>query len=205
MNYMDTIIVGVGIPKRMGDSSNQHFRVDIVMIAKTEGFAPLLFRLNQSAIKDDILVTTREQVHIPQGGVVLMGQVVSHQKEKKMILMCDQNDVSRTFTVEYKHLIIASHSRGYLLKDGENDEFSIGLDNLVKALKIEKNMQDRFTSRPYAPEERELLFKLLQKSKTIKTDQNQIEKLALDCIKTKWKDGNPNLLNIEKRLFEVQL
>lgn len=199
MVYNQTLIVGVGLNPHQNDESNHHIVADIVMIARSQGVRPVLYNLNRVSIEEGKLTTPHGKMPLPHGGMLLAGEVVSHNKEEKIIHLHDPHSPYKRTSVSYKHLIIASHMHG--AHEG-GDELAVGLQALAEALKIRKRISESLNYGS-TMKDRLLLEELLQRSQ--KLESNSIEKFASDILNKKNKDGNPSLLTQEKVLFEVQL
>lgn len=149
MEYIKTIIVGVGYKDLQRTSSSQHFFAEVVLIDKTqEALSPALYQLKKEAIcgKDDLTSLPRDFASMQRDAFLMVGEVVHIDKKKKFI------NLSNGDTVSYNHLIVASGKNGTPFSSFEqNKEFSDALQALIDALKIKKNIANAFNNEQVHP------------------------------------------------------
>lgn len=137
MIYKKVVIIGGGFA---GVNVAKHLRnknMDVLLIDKKNHhlFQPLLYQVASAALSPaDIAFPLREIYKNSENISVMMGDVVSINKEEKTItLTCNQ-------TVQYEYLVIATGARHSYFGHNEWEVFAPGLKTLKDALNIRETV-----------------------------------------------------------------
>ena len=123
---------GISAAKTLGNS-----QTDVWLIDKTNHhlFQPLLYQVASAALSPaDIAVPIREIVSPYENITVLMGEVISIDKENKVISLRNGEKVS------YEYLIVALGARHSYFGHDDWEKNATGLKTLTDALKIREKI-----------------------------------------------------------------
>lgn len=200
MELGKALIIGVGANDFQDPPSSKHIFAEVILINnEADGLHPLLYQLKSKTVDAETLFNSPAQhLYLPHDAFVMIGSVTLIDKKKKQIVIKDKSDLRHEKTVSYKHLIIASKMRS----GEEQDEFAIAIHALVEAQKIRKNTSETLQSDISNPSSAKLLAKLLNRAKK----QGNLSSEGLFHLQQSQDDqGNPAIINPDKRLYEVQL
>jgi NADH:ubiquinone reductase (H+-translocating) len=123
---------GINAAKALGSS-----KLDVWVIDKTNHhlFQPLLYQVATAALSPaDIAVPIREILSPYENITVLMGEVSSIDKQKKMVILKNGDEIS------YEYLIVALGARHSYFGKDDWEQYAPGLKTLVDALKIRERI-----------------------------------------------------------------
>ncbi len=131
------VILGGGFGGLNAAKALGHSKFDVWVIDKTNHhlFQPLLYQVASAALaSSDIAIPIREILHPYENITVLMGEVVSIDKEKKTLLLRNGDQVS------YEYLIVALGAKHSYFGHDDWGKYAPGLKTLSDALKIRERI-----------------------------------------------------------------
>lgn len=137
MGYARVVIIGSGFAGLNAAKSLKKAKLDIILVDKSNHhlFQPLLYQVATAALSPgEIAYPIREIFRKQQNTMVVMGEVISIDKEKRRIEL-DNGD-----SIGYDYLIIASGARHSYFNKSEWEEFAPGLKTISDALKIREKI-----------------------------------------------------------------
>ena len=127
MEFEKAVIIGVSPQNYQNTISSKHMVAEVVLIDKSQSaLRPLLYQLKKNSLSEtsvDKAIQDGGLVSVDRDAFMMVGEVLSIDKKKKMIHLSNQN------TVSYKHLIVAN-----------DEEFSHAIHALIDALKVQKKI-----------------------------------------------------------------
>jgi NADH dehydrogenase len=196
MDFQKSLIIGVEFKELRASPSSQHIFAEVVLIDKTQkSLQPILYRLKKEpgSSHNDLMDVKRHLTSIQRDAFMLVGDVLSIDKKKKMIYLANNN------TVSYNYLIVASGPKHSFEGSNHEEEFAVGLQTLADALKIQKELP-LFVLGPKPKEGTLAIKERLSKKNTV----GQVVIPQLPNIGT-LEPLSYYLPHIEKRYYEVQL
>jgi NADH:ubiquinone reductase (H+-translocating) len=154
------IIIGGGFGGINAAKALRRTDVDLVVIDRSNHhlFQPLLYQVATAALSPgNIAMPIREILRDQQNTSVIMGEVITIDKERKEILMA-HGEIAK-----YDYLIIAPGARHSYFGHPEWEPLAPGLKNLNDAIKIRENILLAFerAERSTSPEEVERLLRFV--------------------------------------------
>lgn len=135
MEIKTTTIIGVSLRDLNGGQPGSQFLfAEVVLIDKTsDGITPQAYQLKKEAVagNSDLSTLSRDVIAIHPNAFMIMGDVLSIDKKKKMIYLSNGNAVS------YNHLIVASGKQNSNPSE-QCKEFADGLQALIDGLRLKK-------------------------------------------------------------------
>lgn len=198
MEIPKVVIIGVDFKDLKKGATSQHLFAEVVLIDKTQqSLQPLLYQYtHDDQIQDPYLLLSKTDFSaLDTKSFMMLGEVVSIDKRNKCIILSNDN------TVSYNYLIIASGAKHGNLGSELTEEFAPGLQALIEALKIKKEIPF-VIGQPPAQSKKRAQLSIAQPPNT--NPSRDIGKLANHYILS----GTLNPLSIylsgiERRLYEV--
>lgn len=189
---LKSLVMGVGLRDRILGSSPEHLHAEVLFLDQTNGpLYPLLFQLRKEVLENnqDLASEYVSLLPLPQGAIMMLGEVRSIDKKWKKVFLSDNS------TVTYNHLVITTGVK-------ERDQaFSNALQALIEALRVKKKIPTAFVS-PYS------YFKAkggMIYQPTIEavhaSPLRNLEKIINEYLPKETERGQASLSETEKRLF----
>lgn len=202
MEYFKTVVMGVSLPDRHEGYSSRSIQANVVLIDQADsGLDPLLYQLDKEKIDADLSLVHNGFVQLPKGAFLLIGHVHTIDRKNKLIHLAADIPTSREEiiqnSVSYNHLIIANGLEHSTSDQKRREEFSIGFQTLIDALKVQKKVPDLLLN-PWVSMMKPQNFA----AKAAETNQNpKTRDVAIDHMPKL----NTFAPEIPKRNFELQL
>lgn len=201
-----TSISAVHLRQMQNISMPQHFIVEVLFVdQKHDSLSSLLYQLRNEVVLKELGVDSRGLVYLPADAFVLMGEIKSVDKQKKIVYLANQNSVA------YRHLIIACGDKTHRPTALRDEDFCFGVQALVDAIKIQKNAPSTistplgsFSYEPLKKITNCTLIKVTVASLRASLPKN-IEKVAHHTISQEDEARYSALGVSDKLLFEVQI
>lgn len=135
---MKNIVMGVGLDGRFQGSSREDVHAEVVFIDQTRGpMYSVLYQLRREFVSEkDFESNEPTVIQLPQGAVMMMGEVSMIDRKNKIIYLSNNN------TVRYNHLVIATGIRE------KDEQFTAALHSLLEAIRIRRKLPLTISS-PY--------------------------------------------------------
>lgn len=179
------------------DQKTQRAFAEVILLERSHpNSAQMCFILKNDKVFSDADIEKFKQGHynFENDDFLLIGEVISINKQQKYILLKNQNSIS------YNHLIIASGS-----SYSKTYEFIAGVNTLVDAIRVRKKIPSAFADTAKQGSGK----RKMKSSKTHVDDLNFPKKIENVKSKkmTKAREGTSSntLNNPNKRLYEVQI
>lgn len=137
MNKPKVIIIGAGFGGLAAAKTLKNADVDILLIDKTNHhlFQPLLYQVATAALSPgDIAAPVRGILHTQKNVSIIMGEVVSIDKEKRKVKMHNGEEF------DFDFLIVATGARHSYFGKDEWEKYAPGLKTISDALKIRERI-----------------------------------------------------------------
>jgi len=200
-----TSVSAVHLKQMQNMNMPQHFIVEVLFIDQKQDSSSLLYQLRNEVILKDLGTDSRGLIYLPTDAFVLIGEIKSVDKQKKIIYLTNQNSVT------YRHLIIACSDKTNHKGTLRDEDFCFGVQALIDAIKIQKNAPStistpfgNFSYEPIKKITNCTLIKVTVASLRTSLPKN-IERVAHHTIPQEEENRHPSIGVSDKLLFEVQI
>lgn len=144
MDYIKTVFIGVNFISQDNLMPSQHRLAEVVLIDNTNSsLKPTLYQLKKEAVEsNDLIGMPKELISIHKEAFILIGEVESIDKKKKLICLTNQH------TVSYNYLILATGTEQVCISTHKEGLLN-GFYAFIDAMRIRK-ISSNFAT-PYSP------------------------------------------------------
>jgi NADH dehydrogenase FAD-containing subunit len=191
MGFKNHLIMGVWLDKKLQTDDRGHYIVDVVFVDQSQGpLYPILYKLHSETVEKDGLKGDKPSLYrLPQGSIIMLGEVDVMDQQKKCIFLKNGK------TVTYKHLVITTGMKH------PHEEFSVALQSLIDALSIQKKIPGAFKQKKPTKSGQTPLYQPVIEIADANELREALDKIQASFLPTEIGKGQSSLSETKKRLF----